>query len=125
MFHVYTHYIDKLILFHPQAKKNCEFRDYDTLVKELIFDRTGKAKAVEKLKTPEQLISEERERLLAQEADRVRRMKGEKPGTGAKPKSADDLDDGWVQNALPVSIGFVIFWHFWLPDFYTDIILCR
>lgn len=78
------------------AKKNCEFRDYDTLVKELIFDRTGKAKAVEKLKTPEQLISEERERLLAQEADRVRRMKGEKPGTGAKPKSADDLDDGFT-----------------------------
>lgn len=83
-----------LLLFHPQAKKNCEFQDYDTLVKELIFDRTGKAKAVEKLKTPEQLVIEERERLLALEADRVRRMKGEKPGKGAKPKSADDLDDG-------------------------------
>lgn len=78
------------------ARKNCEFRDYDTLVHELVFDRTGKAKAVEKLKTPEELISEERERLLNQEADRVRRMKGEKPSSGTKPKSADDLDDGFT-----------------------------
>ena len=82
------------ILSYSQAKKNCEFRDYDILVNELVFDRTGKAKAVEKLKTPEELISEERERLLTLEADRVRRMKGEKPSSGAKPKSADDLDDG-------------------------------
>ncbi|XP_045127343.1 nucleolar protein 14-like isoform X2 [Portunus trituberculatus] len=79
------------------ARKNCEFRDYDTLVQELVFDRTGKAKAVEKLKTPEELISEERQHLLNLEADRVRRMKGEKPSSsGAKPKSADDLDDGFT-----------------------------
>ncbi|KAK8391518.1 hypothetical protein O3P69_017225 [Scylla paramamosain] len=78
------------------ARKNCEFRDYDTLFQELTFDRTGKAKAVEKLKTPEELISEKREHLLNLEADRVRRMKGEKPSSGAKPKSADDLDDGFT-----------------------------
>ncbi|KAG0719301.1 Nucleolar protein 14 [Chionoecetes opilio] len=78
------------------AQKNCEFRDYDTLVKELVFDRTGKAKAVEKLKTPEELISRERERLLALETDRVRRMTGEKASSRTKPKSADDLDDGFT-----------------------------
>ena len=86
--------VSTVILSYFQAQKNCEFRDYDILVKELVFDRTGKAKAVEKLKTPEELISEKRERLLTLEADRVRRMKGEKPSTQTKPKSADDLDDG-------------------------------
>lgn len=77
-----------------QAKKSCEFKDYDILVKELGFDRTGKAKAVEKLLTPEEIAKKERERLLALEADRVRRMKGEKEEVKVAMKSADDLDDG-------------------------------
>lgn len=77
------------------AKKNCEFRDYDTLVKELGFDRTGKAKTSSKLKSPEEVVKEEREKLLALEAGRVRRMQG-KPETEKKSKSADDLDDGFL-----------------------------
>ncbi|XP_042212152.1 nucleolar protein 14-like isoform X2 [Homarus americanus] len=79
-----------------KAKKNCEFRDYDTLVKELGFDRSGKALAVNKLKTPEDLIKEERQRLLSLEADRVQRMKGEQDKSGVGMKSADDLDDGFI-----------------------------
>lgn len=79
-----------------EAKKSCEFRDYDTLVKELFFDRSGKAKAVEKLKTPEALIKEEQKRLLALEADRVQRMKGEEAKKNSGLKSADDLDDGFI-----------------------------
>ncbi|XP_045582443.1 nucleolar protein 14 isoform X2 [Procambarus clarkii] len=79
-----------------KAKKTCEFRDYDTIVKELGFDRSGKAKAVEKLKTPQELVKEERERLLALETDRVRRMRGEKNKGNVGLKSADDLDDGFA-----------------------------
>lgn len=79
-----------------EAKKNCEFRDYDTLVKELGFDRTGKAKTSSKLKTPEELIKEEKEKLLALEADRVRRMKGEPEPSKHTSRSADDLDDGLI-----------------------------
>ncbi|KAK3873272.1 hypothetical protein Pcinc_021699 [Petrolisthes cinctipes] len=79
-----------------KAKKSGEFRDYDSLVRELEFDRSGKARAVEKLKTPEQLIKEERDRLLSLEAERVRRMKGEKVKENTKSYSADDLDDGFM-----------------------------
>lgn len=82
------------LLFYFQAKISGEFRDYDTLVRELEFDRSGKARAVEKLKTPEQLIKEERDRLLALEAERVRRMKGETAKEKTTSRSADDLVDG-------------------------------
>lgn len=81
-----------MISFKFQAKTKSAYRDYDMLVKELGFDRTGKAKAVEKLKTPEEIAKEERERLEKLEADRVRRMKGEVKEV-KKMKSADDLDD--------------------------------
>lgn len=60
------------------------------------FDRAGKAKAVNKLLTPEDFIKKEREKLLALEADRVRRMKGETEEVNVGMKSADDLDDGQV-----------------------------
>ncbi|XP_071512446.1 nucleolar protein 14 isoform X2 [Panulirus ornatus] len=79
-----------------KAQKNCEFRDYDILMRQLIFDRSGKAMAVEKLKTPEMLAKEEQERLLKLEEDRVRRMKGKEDKGKVGLKSADDLDDGFM-----------------------------
>ncbi|XP_063590156.1 nucleolar protein 14-like [Penaeus indicus] len=78
------------------AKTKSAFRDYDMLVKELGFDRTGKAKPVDKLKTPEEIAKEEREKLEKLEADRVRRMKGEEVKDVKKMRSADDLDDQYI-----------------------------
>ncbi|KAK7086705.1 nucleolar complex protein 14, partial [Halocaridina rubra] len=77
------------------AKKNAEYLDYDKLVRELGFDRTGKAKTSNKLKSAEEVIKEEKEKLVALEADRLKRMKGETEKPKQKAKSADDLDDGF------------------------------
>ncbi|XP_070540572.1 nucleolar protein 14-like [Ptychodera flava] len=72
--------------------------DYDIAVRELAFDL--KAKATDRLKTPEELAKEERERLEKFEADRQRRMLGiteeEEKAAEAKTihhRSADDLGD--------------------------------
>ena len=76
-----------------QATKKCEFRDYDMLVKELGFDRSGKAVTSSRLKSPEELVKEEKEKLQALETDRLRRMKGEPEPEKQVSRSADDLDD--------------------------------
>ncbi|XP_027226353.2 nucleolar protein 14 [Penaeus vannamei] len=89
------------------AKTKSAFRDYDMLVKELGFDRTGKAKPVDKLKTPEEIAKEERERLEKLEADRVRRMKGEEVKDVKKMRSADDLDDQYIlQKDIQVPLSY-------------------
>ncbi|XP_022532058.2 nucleolar protein 14 [Astyanax mexicanus] len=69
--------------------------DYDVMVRELGFEM--KARPSEKLKTPEEVAREERERLQKLEADRLRRMLGEE-STSKKPShmSADDLNDGFI-----------------------------
>ncbi|XP_072177495.1 nucleolar protein 14-like [Diadema setosum] len=72
---------------------------YDMSVKELIFDM--RAQASDRMKTPEELAKEERERLEKLEADRQRRMKGITEEEEAEMKrrvqsmSADDLNDGF------------------------------
>ncbi|XP_072026375.1 nucleolar protein 14-like isoform X2 [Amphiura filiformis] len=69
---------------------------YDIAVRELMYDM--KASATDRLKTPEELAKEEKERLDALEADRQRRMKGDVDDEDeGKPKhiSADDLYDGY------------------------------
>lgn len=66
---------------------------YDMAVRELKFEARGNPS--EKLKSEEEIIQEEKERLEALEADRLARMKGLVSGTNNKLKhrSADDLDD--------------------------------
>lgn len=68
--------------------------DYDIMVKELIFE--AKAKATDRLKTPEEQAREEKARLEKLEADRKRRMLGiteEDQKKKAKHRSPDELND--------------------------------
>ncbi|OAD53158.1 Nucleolar protein 14 like protein [Eufriesea mexicana] len=68
--------------------------DYDIAVRELKFEAKGIPS--DKLKSEEEIVKEEKERLEALEADRVARMKGlvnHLHNNEIKHKSADDLDD--------------------------------
>uniref|UniRef100_A0A8D0CV23 NOP14 nucleolar protein homolog (yeast) n=1 Tax=Sander lucioperca TaxID=283035 RepID=A0A8D0CV23_SANLU len=70
---------------------------YDMMVRELGFEM--KAQPSEKLKTPEELAREEREKLQKLEADRLRRMMGDEVGESSQSQihmSADDLNDGFI-----------------------------
>ncbi|XP_028272935.1 nucleolar protein 14 [Parambassis ranga] len=70
---------------------------YDMMVRELGFEM--KAQPSEKMKTPEELAKEEREKLQKLEADRLRRMMGEEGEQSAQSQihmSADDLNDGFI-----------------------------
>ncbi|KAK2819245.1 hypothetical protein Q5P01_024806 [Channa striata] len=71
--------------------------EYDMMVRELGFEM--KAQPSEKMKTPEELAREEREKLQKLEADRLRRMMGDDIGDSAPAQvhlSADDLNDGFI-----------------------------
>uniref|UniRef100_A0A8C4HWQ0 Nucleolar protein 14 n=1 Tax=Dicentrarchus labrax TaxID=13489 RepID=A0A8C4HWQ0_DICLA len=79
----------------PEEKPKLE--EYDMMVRELVFEM--KAQPSEKMKTPEELAREAREKLQKLEADRLRRMMGEEVGDTAQSlvhMSADDLNDGFV-----------------------------
>lgn len=69
--------------------------DYDIAVRELKFEARGNP--TDRLKSEEEIIKEEKEKLEALEADRLARMKGFISDSNAEPKhkSADDLDDGF------------------------------
>uniref|UniRef100_A0A4W5Q2U2 NOP14 nucleolar protein homolog (yeast) n=1 Tax=Hucho hucho TaxID=62062 RepID=A0A4W5Q2U2_9TELE len=71
--------------------------EYDMMVRELGFEM--KAQPSEKMKTPEEVAREERERLQKLEADRLRRMMGDVVEDCTKTQahmSADDLNDGFI-----------------------------
>ncbi|XP_061657991.1 nucleolar protein 14 [Syngnathoides biaculeatus] len=79
----------------PQAKPKLE--EYDKMVRELGFEM--KAQPTEKMKTPEELAREEREKLQKLEADRLRRMMGDDEVEGLPSRShasADDINDGFI-----------------------------
>ncbi|XP_012724420.2 nucleolar protein 14 [Fundulus heteroclitus] len=79
----------------PEEKPKPE--EYDMMVRELGFEM--KAQPSEKMKTPEELAREEKERLQKLEADRLRRMMGDVGGDSAQSHahvSADDLNDGFL-----------------------------
>lgn len=73
---------------------------YDTAVRQLIFEARGNPS--DKLKSEEEIIQEEKKRLEELEADRLARMKGFVSDTSNKykHKSADDLDDGFIMEAV-------------------------
>uniref|UniRef100_A0A673W7G8 NOP14 nucleolar protein homolog (yeast) n=1 Tax=Salmo trutta TaxID=8032 RepID=A0A673W7G8_SALTR len=82
------------LLAHKNAPK---LDEYDMMVRELGFEM--KAQPSEKMKTPEEVAREERERLQKLEADRLRRMMGDAVGDCTKTQahmSADDLNDGFI-----------------------------
>ncbi|KAK2584541.1 hypothetical protein KPH14_006910 [Odynerus spinipes] len=70
--------------------------DYDMAVRELKFEARGNPS--DRLKSEEEIIKEEKEKLETLEADRLARMKGFVSDSNAeiRHKSADDLDDGFV-----------------------------
>lgn len=70
--------------------------DYDIAVRELKYEAKGMPS--DKLKSEEEIIKEEKEKLEALELDRLARMKGlvSDSNSEIKHKSADDLDDGFV-----------------------------
>ncbi|CAH0390088.1 unnamed protein product [Bemisia tabaci] len=80
-----------------EATKDVEGKDknsYDVALRQLKFEARGLPS--DKLKSEEEIIREEKERLESLEAERLRRMKGiEEDKKIEKPKhqSADDLDD--------------------------------
>lgn len=79
----------------PEEKPKLE--EYDMRVRELGFEM--KAQPSEKMKTPEELAREAKEKLQKLEADRLRRMMGDEVGDGAQSQvhmSADDLNDGFI-----------------------------
>ncbi|KYM81735.1 Nucleolar protein 14, partial [Atta colombica] len=73
---------------------------YDIAVRQLKFEARGNPS--EKLKSEEQIIQEEKEKLEKLEADRLARMKGFISDTGSqfRHKSADDLDDGFIMETI-------------------------
>lgn len=70
--------------------------DYDRAVRELKFESRGKPS--DRLKSQEEIMKEEKDKLEALEQDRLIRMKGFLNASEGKAqhKSADDLDDGFV-----------------------------
>ncbi|XP_023150377.2 nucleolar protein 14 [Amphiprion ocellaris] len=79
----------------PEEKPKLD--EYDMMVRELGFEM--KAQPSEKMKTPEELAREEREKLQKLEADRLRRMMGDEGGDSLQSQihiSADDLNDGFI-----------------------------
>ncbi|XP_024868644.1 nucleolar protein 14 homolog [Temnothorax curvispinosus] len=73
---------------------------YDIAVRQLKFEARGTPS--EKLKSEEQIIQEEKEKLERLEADRLARMKGFICGTSNqyKHKSADDLEDDFIMETI-------------------------
>nr|XP_034188024.1 nucleolar protein 14 homolog [Osmia lignaria]XP_034188025.1 nucleolar protein 14 homolog [Osmia lignaria] len=69
--------------------------DYDIAVRELKYEAKGMPS--DKLKSEDEIIKEEKEKLEALESDRLARMKGlvSDSNSEIKHKSADDLDDGF------------------------------
>ncbi|KAL0965870.1 hypothetical protein UPYG_G00286870 [Umbra pygmaea] len=80
-----------------QEEDRPKLDEYDMMVRELGFDM--KAVPSEKLKTPEEIAREEKERLQQLEADRLRRMLGDVGEDCNKAQthvSADDINDGFI-----------------------------
>uniref|UniRef100_A0A8D3E4I4 Nucleolar protein 14 n=1 Tax=Scophthalmus maximus TaxID=52904 RepID=A0A8D3E4I4_SCOMX len=76
----------------PEEKPKLD--KYDMMVRELGFEM--KAQPSERMKTPEELAREAREKLQTLEADRLRRMMGQEVGDSVQRQShlsADDLND--------------------------------
>ncbi|XP_054612765.1 nucleolar protein 14 isoform X2 [Dunckerocampus dactyliophorus] len=81
-----------------QEAEKPKLEEYDMMVRELGFEM--KAQPSEKMKTPDEIAREEREKLQKLEADRLKRMMGnEDEAEGTRHRShmsADDLNDGFI-----------------------------
>ncbi|XP_058839387.1 nucleolar protein 14 homolog [Topomyia yanbarensis] len=71
-----------------------KLEDYDIVMREMIFERRGKP--ADRLKSEEELVRIEKQRMEKLERERLARMRGEDAGSKSKHRSADDLDDGYL-----------------------------
>lgn len=85
---------------NEETEETAKVDDYDIAVRQLKFEARGNP--CDKLKSEEEIIHEEKEKLEALEADRLARMKGfvSDVSNRYKHKSADDLDDGFTMEAI-------------------------
>lgn len=85
---------------NEETEETAKVDDYDIAVRQLKFEARGNP--CDKLKSEEEIIQEEKEKLEALEADRLARMKGfvSDVSNRYKHKSADDLDDGFTMEAI-------------------------
>lgn len=68
--------------------------DYDRMIRELKFEARGVPS--DRLKSEDEIVREEKEKLESLERDRLERMRGDvKPSQGKNHRSADDLDDNF------------------------------
>ncbi|KZC12171.1 PREDICTED: nucleolar protein 14 homolog [Dufourea novaeangliae] len=83
-----------------EATNKSKADDYDIAVRTLKFEARGMP--TDKLKSQEEIIKEDKEKLEALEADRLARMKGfvNDSNNAIKHKSADDLDDGFALETM-------------------------
>lgn len=80
-----------------KQEKKSDVDDFDVIVRQLQFEIKGNP--TDRLKTPEEIAKEEKEKLEKLEADRIRRMKGvtlEEMEQKQPHISADDLTDSFV-----------------------------
>ncbi|KAI5693520.1 hypothetical protein M8J75_000598 [Diaphorina citri] len=88
----------------PPPKPAVDKNSFDFLVKELRFEATGKPS--DKLKSEDEIVRQEKEKLEKLERERIKRMNLHDDGntkarsSGRAYKSADDLDDGFAFESL-------------------------
>lgn len=75
---------------NPHYEEDQEQDDYNILMKELMFQSTKRAQAQERLKTNDEIIKEEKEKLEKLESDRNKRMKGESVNNDDMNSDNDD-----------------------------------
>merc|ERR1711962_238686 len=85
----------KTVAESNEAETASNYDPYDMLVKSLGFEKK-EARGGERLKTDDEKIKDEKERLEKLEEDRLRRMRGEKP-IGKTHVSVEDLGDEEVK----------------------------
>ena len=77
-----------------QIVKQDSKSSYNCAVRAFNFDRSKRSAPTDKLKTPEEIANEQKQKLAALEKERLRRMRGDTEIKPVYQPSADDLDDG-------------------------------
>ncbi|XP_018579917.1 nucleolar protein 14 homolog [Anoplophora glabripennis] len=97
---------DLLPIVNPSKKVEEEVNkskvdDYDKVMRELKFEARGTVS--DRLKTEDEIVKEEKEKLEKLEQERVERMRGDLKQSISKPnhRSADDLEDDFVYESDP------------------------
>ena len=86
-----------------EEKVNADYDPYDMLVRQLTYEKK-EARGTDRLKTEDEVIKEEKEKLDKLEQDRLRRMRGEKENVSSKSSiNVEDMNDGEVKKKNKMS----------------------